>query len=57
MLKPKNEGPWIGDKFKNSEVGMRPPAHRGHGAYAPEGSRKKAKPMEPGNKLPKKLVI
>jgi hypothetical protein len=32
------------DRYWNSEAGMRPPAHRGHGAYAPEGRRKKGKP-------------
>ena len=36
---------------------MRPPAHGVHGAYAPEGSRKKAKPMGLGNKLIEKAVF
>jgi len=36
---------------------MRPPAIGDIGAYTPEGSRKKAKPMEIGNKLVEKSVF
>jgi hypothetical protein len=48
-------------EYKNSEVGLRPVGTIGAigaiGAYAPEGSRKKAKPMEPDNKLIKQSVF
>ena len=40
---------------KNLECGLRPVG--AIGACAPEGSQKRAKPMEPGNKLTKKLVF
>jgi hypothetical protein len=48
----KGIAPIVCIRILKSEIGLRP-----IGAYAPEGRREKAKPMEPGNKLTKKSVF